>query len=239
MRGPKLHGPASGADLINRFNSWRIHDRPALKSGETFSLSASEPPFRLELRPDTRHSGDTLFNNPDGVWFLTRATSAQPVANQWKKPDGEPLFVAISKDNEQMLEAYEKARQTLPLFLTAITSARFSGAINSVKLKLRDEVFSTERGEDRFAFLWLWDVQQSADATLIATVRELPKDGLNDLKLGSTLSFDRRDVHDWMIVDGSQAWGGYTLRAVRDGMQGQERLQYDEYTGILCYNDLA
>lgn len=64
------------------------------------------------------------------------------------------------------------------------------------------------------------------------------KDGLKDLKVGSTLRFDHRDVHDWMIVQSSQAWGGFTLRVVPDRMQAQERLQYDEYTGILCYNEL-
>lgn len=235
---PSYMGPASGADLINRFNVWQIQEKPALKSGETFSLSANEPPFRLELRPDVRHAEDTLFNNPHGVWFLTRATSAPPVANQWKKPEDEPLFVAISRDSEQMLQAFEKARQSLPQFLSAIASARFSGATNSVKIKLRDDAFSREQGKDQFAYLWLWDVEQGPNTTLFASVRELPKDGLNDLKVGSRLRFDYADVNDWMLVQGSQAWGGYTLRAVRDGMQAQERLQYDEYTGLLCYNDL-
>lgn len=235
---PSFMGATSGADLINRFNSWRINDRPEIKSGETFSLSANEPPFRLELRPDDRHSPDTLFYNPHGVWFITRATSAEPILNQWKKPDDEPLFVAIARDNEQMLQAYAKARQTLPEFLNATGSARFAGATNSVKIKLRDDDASEELGEDRFTYLWLWEVQQDTGTTLLATVRELPKDGLNSLKVGSTLRFDRQDVHDWMIVQGSQAWGGFTLRVIRDRMQAQERLQYDEYTGILCYNEL-
>lgn len=235
---PSFMGAASGADLINRFNSWRINDRPELKSGETFSLAANEPPFRLELRPDSRHSPDDLFYNPHGVWSLSRATSAEAIPNQWKKPDDEPLFVAISKNNEQMLQAYAKARQTLPQFLSAIGSARFSGAVNSVKIKLRDHDTSEELGEDRFAYLWLWDVRQGTGGALHATVRELPKDGLNKLKVGETFRFDEQDVHDWMIMDGSQAWGGFTLRVIRDRMAAQERLQYDEYTGILCYNEL-
>lgn len=235
---PSFMGAASGAGLINRFNSWRINDRPEIKSGETFSLSANEPPFRLELRPDNRHSPDTLFYNPHGVWFITRATSAEPIPNRWKKPDDEPLFVAITSDNEQMLQAYAKARQTLPQFLNATGSARFAGATNSVKMKLRDDDSSEELGEHRFTYLWLWEVQQDTGTTLLATVRELPKNGLNNLKVGSTLRFDRQDVHDWMIVEGSQAWGGFTLRVIRDRMQAQERLQYDEYTGILCYNEL-
>lgn len=235
---PRFMGVADGADLINRFNAWRINDRPMINSGETFSLAANELPFRLELRPDSRHSAGDLFHNPHGVWFLTRATNAEPIPNQWQKPDGEPLFVAVSKDNEQMLQAYAKARRTLPRFLNAIASEEFSEASNSVKIKVRDDDSSEKMGEDRFSYLWLWSVKQDGDTTLSATVRELPKDGLNELKVGSTVRFDHQDVHDWMIVKGSQAWGGFTLRVIRDRMPAQERLQYDEYTGILCYNDL-
>jgi uncharacterized protein YegJ (DUF2314 family) len=236
---PSFMGVADGADLINRFNAWQINDRPKVNSGETFSLAANEPPFRLELRPDSRHSGDDLFYNPHGVWVLSRATNAEPIPNQWQKPDDEPRFVAISKDNEQMNQAYAKARQTLPQFLSAIGSARFSEATDSVKIKVRDDESSEELGEDRFSYLWLWGVKQGEDTALSATVRELPKGGLNELKIGSTVRFNREDVHDWMLVKGSQAWGGFTLRVIRDRMQAQERLQYDEYTGILCYNDLA
>lgn len=236
---PSYMGAADGADLINRFNSWQISDRPTIKSGETFSLAAGEPPFRLELQPDSRHSADDLFHNSHGIWFLSRATSAAPVPNQWKKPEGEPLFVAVAQQNEKMLQAYSKARETLPQFLSAITSVRFSSATNSVKIKLRDDDHSKELGEDRFAYLWVWDVQRTSDNTLEATVGELPKEGINQLKVGTTLRFEPHDVHDWMIVEGSQAWGGFTLRVIRERMGPQERIQHDEYTGILCYNDLT
>lgn len=236
---PGFVGGAKGAELINHFNSWQINDRPQIKSGETFSVSADELPFRLELQPDSRHSDDELFHNPQGVWVLHRNTSAAPISNQWKKPDGEPLFVAISKDNEQMLRAYSTARATLPSFLNAITSERFSSGVNSVKIKVRDGDASAELQEDRFAYLWLWSVRELERDALEATVRELPKGGLSGLEVGEVLQFTRQDVHDWMIVDGSQAWGGFTLRVVRERMGPQERLQYDGYTGILCYNDLS
>lgn len=235
---PSYIGLASGADLINRFNSWQINDRPIIKSGETFSAAANELPFRLDLKPDSRHAVDDLFHNPHGVWVLTRATSAEPVQNKWKKPEGEPLFVAVGRQDEKMLQAYAKARHTLPQFLNAITSSRFSRATNSVKIKLRDDESSKDLGEDRFAYLWLWDVQQTTSSTLHATVRELPKEGLNKLQIAATLRVEPQDVHDWMIMEGSQAWGGFTLRAIRESMSPQERLQYDEYTGILCYNEL-
>jgi hypothetical protein len=63
---------AKAADLINRFNYWQILDKPILKSGHTFSLTADSPHFRLELLEDKRHSEDDLFHNPRGVWNLRR-----------------------------------------------------------------------------------------------------------------------------------------------------------------------
>ncbi len=60
------------ADLINGFNNWQIVEKPILKSGHTFSLTADSPHFRLELLKDKRHSEDDLFYNPNGVWELRR-----------------------------------------------------------------------------------------------------------------------------------------------------------------------
>lgn len=62
-----------GADLINRFNYWRIVEMPVLKAGHTFSLAENSPHFRLEPLEDKRHSEDDLFYNPNGLWELLRA----------------------------------------------------------------------------------------------------------------------------------------------------------------------
>jgi len=64
--------PTEAADFINRFNYWQIVEKPILKSGHTFSLTADSPRFRVELLKDTRHSEDDLFHNPSGVWELRR-----------------------------------------------------------------------------------------------------------------------------------------------------------------------
>lgn len=63
---------AEAADLINRFNYWQIVEKPVLKSGHTFSLTADTPHFRLELLKDERHPEDDLFHNPSGVWEMRR-----------------------------------------------------------------------------------------------------------------------------------------------------------------------
>ncbi|MBL7984711.1 MAG: hypothetical protein JNM91_06900 [Flavobacteriales bacterium] len=59
------------AQLMNQFNFWRIHDKPTVSPGETFSLAEAAPRYRLSLAPDTRSDKEHLFHNPHGVWRLT------------------------------------------------------------------------------------------------------------------------------------------------------------------------
>jgi hypothetical protein len=61
------------ADLMNRFNFWRIDENPTMQSGHTFSLSKDEPAWRLKLEADERHETEHPFFNPHGVWKLSAA----------------------------------------------------------------------------------------------------------------------------------------------------------------------
>ena len=70
---PRTLGPAEAADLMNRFNLWRIAEDPVFESGHTFSLDADAPRWRLALAEDTRHAADEGFHNPEGVWVLGAA----------------------------------------------------------------------------------------------------------------------------------------------------------------------
>jgi hypothetical protein len=58
------------AELMNRFNFWRIGEQPALTSGHTFSVTADAPPLRLTLLEDSRYPVGDPFHNPHGVWRL-------------------------------------------------------------------------------------------------------------------------------------------------------------------------
>jgi hypothetical protein len=64
---------ATAADLMNRFNYWRIVEKPQLGSGHTFSITADAPVFRMQSVLDARHNEQELFHNPQGLWRLERA----------------------------------------------------------------------------------------------------------------------------------------------------------------------
>ena len=58
------------ANLLNKFNYWRVIEPRELRSGESFSLNESSRAFRLQLKPDEVNPEDDLFYNPYGVWHL-------------------------------------------------------------------------------------------------------------------------------------------------------------------------
>ena len=65
--------PSAAADLMNRFNFWRVAEQPVLQDGETFSMSEGSPRYSLSLWPDRRHEPTHPFHNPQGVWHLSGA----------------------------------------------------------------------------------------------------------------------------------------------------------------------
>jgi hypothetical protein len=58
------------ANLLNKFNYWRMIEHRELRSGETFSLNEQSRGFRLELKPDEINPEGDLFHNPRGLWHL-------------------------------------------------------------------------------------------------------------------------------------------------------------------------
>lgn len=94
--------------------------------------------------------------------------------NKWEKLEGEPLFITVSKDDEGMNEAFQKAKTSFAQFLKAIKSDRFASAVTAVKIEIRDERLSQKMSEDRFAYLWVRDVKEETGG-LRAKVVELPR----------------------------------------------------------------
>jgi hypothetical protein len=59
------------ANVINKFNYWRMIEPREPKSGEMFRLDDSVRLYQLELRPDGLNPPGDLFHNPYGRWHLS------------------------------------------------------------------------------------------------------------------------------------------------------------------------
>ena len=58
------------ASLMNRFNYYQVAESPNLQSGQTFSVDAASPHYKLTMESDTNYEEEHPFHNPFGVWHL-------------------------------------------------------------------------------------------------------------------------------------------------------------------------
>lgn len=64
--------PQKSVDLIRHFGYYQIVEKPAIQAKETFSLDEQSPKFRVTEETDQPNIGDELFENPFGMWRLSR-----------------------------------------------------------------------------------------------------------------------------------------------------------------------
>jgi Domain of unknown function (DUF4261) len=79
---PHEVGPKEGARLLNLFNVYQLAESPTLNSGETFSVEADSPRFRLTLESYPDGYEDTPMLNPHGLWSL-EPVKAAPARKRW------------------------------------------------------------------------------------------------------------------------------------------------------------
>jgi len=80
---PDSLGAEEGARLLNLFNLYRLVESPVLNSGETFSLEADSPRFRLTHEPYVDGYEGTPMHNPHGLWSL-QPVEAAPEKRRWR-----------------------------------------------------------------------------------------------------------------------------------------------------------
>ncbi|PQO26914.1 hypothetical protein C5Y96_19505 [Blastopirellula marina] len=65
--------PQTAAELIDAFLRYLLFDGPELEDGQTFSVKAEAPRYKIEHQKCTMFEPDHLFHNPYGVWKLAPA----------------------------------------------------------------------------------------------------------------------------------------------------------------------
>jgi hypothetical protein len=65
--------PHDAARLLHTFVGYLLVESPKLKDGESFSVDADAPRYRLFQEPCTMYEASDLFHNPFGMWKLVPA----------------------------------------------------------------------------------------------------------------------------------------------------------------------
>ena len=151
--------------------------------------------------------------------------------SKFSAPQSEPLFVAVHDKEQDFLDAYAKAAETMAEFKKHVETP--GNHICSVKLRFRDPNHSDELGEDRFAFIWLTATYFHEDENLYsAEFFEVPKEFHEWHQVGQRLAFEAEDVFDWMVNYDGYVYGGFTLRAIKKYLSDTDRAEHDKYLGV-------
>ena len=157
--------------------------------------------------------------------------------SEFAKPQKEPLFMAISREDPAFQTAHDRAAATLPAFITHLQNR--TNGFYSAKLRFRDPDLSERLGEERLLFLWLTDVYYyEVEKVFSGAFLEVPPGLQKWHQNGQYLAFDPADIFDWMVLVDGHLHGGFTLRATREKLPESEREAYDQYIGVSVYEPL-
>jgi uncharacterized protein YegJ (DUF2314 family) len=137
--------------------------------------------------------------------------------------EGEPDLVYVANEDERMNWAIEKANLTLWYFEDSLENPKPEQAYFSIKVKIIDG----DKGEH----IWLIDPHFDGEGNLYGTVGNEPVD-VNTVKLNQKIGIERDLISDWMIIEGGKLIGGYTIRAIREGIPANEQPAFDQSIGL-------
>lgn len=137
--------------------------------------------------------------------------------------EGEPSMVYIPNEDERMNWAIEKANLTLWYFEESLKNPKQYQNYLSIKVCIMDG----EIGEH----IWLVEPHFDEEGNLFGTVGNEPVD-VKTVKLDQKIGIDRDFISDWMIIESGRLVGGYTLRAIRDGIPDDQKEEFDKSIGM-------
>jgi uncharacterized protein YegJ (DUF2314 family) len=132
-------------------------------------------------------------------------------------------IVSVANDDARMNWAIEKARATLHYFQNSLAEPEPNQQYFSVKVLIED-------GPNN-EYLWLTTPSFDEEGNLFGVVGNRPV-YVNSVHENQRIGIEAQFISDWMIIEDGRLIGGYTIRAIRDGLPETERLDFDKMTGL-------
>lgn len=136
---------------------------------------------------------------------------------------GEPTMVYIPEEDEGMNWAIEKANLTLWYFEESLNQPKSHQTYFSIKVKIIDGEISEH--------IWLIDPSFDESGNLFGVIGNVPVD-VKTVQIDQKIGIDRNYISDWMIIEQGRLIGGYTIRAIRNGIPDADKAQFDESIGL-------
>ncbi len=158
-----------------------------------------------------------LFGNKENKQNKSDQTHAN-VRSRNENPD----VYDVKDENDRMNWGIQKANLTLQYFEDCLNNPKPNQSYFSIKVKIVDN--------GMVEHIWLSEPHFDDDGNLFGTIGNEPIDVTN-VKLGQKIGIERKLISDWMIIDGGRLIGGYTIRAIREGLTGQALVNFDKSLG--------
>lgn len=143
----------------------------------------------------------------------------------------ERIFKFLS-DDPLILEAYESARRTFKYFWREMSweRRRIIPATDMAMVKLPFTDGPRTDGKGEFEHMWVGEVDFDGE-TISGKLLNAPN-WLTSVKKDEVVNMSFECLGDWMIVADEEAYGAFTVNAMRSRMSKSERKEHDEAWGI-------
>ncbi len=145
-----------------------------------------------------------------------------------RKRDGNPDVYDMPTQNERMNFGIEKAGLTLHYFKECLANPKSGQVYFSVKAKVEDS--------GKTEHIWLTDPSFDTDGNVSGIVGNEPIDVTN-IVIDQRIEITSDNVSDWMIVENGRLIGGYTIRAIREGIPESGLKKFDMGLGGILVDD--
>ena len=131
--------------------------------------------------------------------------------------------VNVAGDDERMNWAIEKARATLHYFQNSLITPQSYQQYFSVKVLIEDGPYNEH--------LWLTTPSFDDEGNLYGVVGNKPV-SITSVAINQRIGIESQFISDWMIIEDGCLIGGYTIRAIRDGLPDSEKIDFDRIAGL-------
>jgi uncharacterized protein YegJ (DUF2314 family) len=137
--------------------------------------------------------------------------------------DGTLPVVNVAGDDERMNLAIEKARATLHYFQNSLIEPQPYQEYFSIKVLIEDGPFNEH--------IWLTTPSFDDEGNLYGVVGNKPV-SVTSVAIDQRIGIEAQFISDWMIIEHGCLIGGYTIRAIRDGLPDAEKIDFDRKAGL-------
>ncbi|TPN86876.1 YegJ family protein [Aquimarina algicola] len=145
-----------------------------------------------------------------------------------RQREGLPDVYDIPNEDERMNWGMEKARLTLHYFQECLQNPKIGQDYFSIKARIEDN--------GMIEHIWLTDPSFDNEGNIFGVVGNEPID-VQNVSMNQNIGITKEFVSDWMIIEHGRLIGGYTIRAVREGLAGTQLKNFDQSLGGMIIDE--